>query len=40
MGILGMHDEERIGREKIRASHAGGFHATDSLKLEIGRAHV
>jgi predicted dehydrogenase len=33
MGILGMHDEERIGREKIRASHAGGFRARDSLEL-------
>lgn len=33
MGILGMHDEERIGREKIRASHAGGFDAQDEIEL-------
>jgi predicted dehydrogenase len=25
MGILGMHDEEVIGTEKVRASHAGGY---------------
>jgi predicted dehydrogenase len=33
MGILGMHDEEIIGTEKIRASHAGGYHATDDIDL-------
>ncbi|AEH38965.1 Gfo/Idh/MocA family protein [Halopiger xanaduensis] len=33
MGILGMHDEERIGREKITASHAGGFDAQDEIEL-------
>ena len=33
MGILGMHDEERIGRERIRASHAGGFAAQDEIEL-------
>jgi predicted dehydrogenase len=32
-GILGMHDEEVIGTEKIRASHAGGYDATDDLEL-------
>jgi predicted dehydrogenase len=32
-GILGMHDEEVIGTEKIRASHAGGYDATDNLEL-------
>ncbi len=33
MGILGMHDEEAIGTEKIRASHAGGYDATEGLEL-------
>ena len=33
MGILGMHDEEAIGKEKIRASHAGGYDATDDIEL-------
>lgn len=33
MGILGMHDEEKIGKEKIRASHAGGFDAHDEIEL-------
>ncbi|MFB6298128.1 MAG: Gfo/Idh/MocA family protein [Salinirussus sp.] len=33
MGILGMHDEEAIGREKIDASHAGGYHATEEIEL-------
>lgn len=33
MGILGMHDEEKIGKEKIRASHAGGFDATEEVDL-------
>ncbi|WP_042665824.1 Gfo/Idh/MocA family protein [Haloferax sp. ATB1] len=33
MGILGMHDEEAIGREKIDASHAGGYAATDDVEL-------
>ena len=33
MGILGMHDEEVIGTEKIRASHAGGYDATDDVEL-------
>lgn len=33
MGILGMHDEEIIGTEKIRASHAGGYDSTRSIDL-------
>ena len=33
MGLLGMHDEERIGSEKIEASHAGGYDATDGIEL-------
>lgn len=33
MGILGMHDEEAIGTERIRASHAGGYDATDGIDL-------
>lgn len=33
MGILGMHSEEQIGEEKIRASHAGGYDETDGIEL-------
>jgi len=33
MGILGMHDEEDIGEKKVRASHAGGYNATDGVEL-------
>jgi predicted dehydrogenase len=33
MGILGMHDEEQIGSEKVRASHAGGYGATEGIEL-------
>ncbi len=33
MGILGMHDEEDIGKKKVRASHAGGYRATDDIEL-------
>jgi len=33
MGILGMHDEDAIGKEKIRASHAGGYEATEDVEL-------
>jgi predicted dehydrogenase len=33
MGILGMHDESVIGKEKIRASHAGGYDATEGMEL-------
>ncbi len=33
MGILGMHDEDAIGQEKIRASHAGGYDAAPGVDL-------
>lgn len=33
MGILGMHDEEAIGNEKIDASHAGGYGSTTDIEL-------
>jgi predicted dehydrogenase len=33
MGILGMHDEERIGTEKIEASHAGGYASVEGIDL-------
>jgi predicted dehydrogenase len=33
MGILGMHDEETIGNEKVLASHAGGYETADSIEL-------
>ncbi|WP_424005383.1 Gfo/Idh/MocA family protein (plasmid) [Haloarcula salina] len=33
MGILGMHDEDAIGKEKIDASHAGGYASTDDIEL-------
>lgn len=33
MGILGMHDEDQIGTERIRASHAGGYEANDDIEL-------
>lgn len=33
MGILGMHDTDAIGNEKIRASHAGGYDATSDIEL-------
>ena len=33
MGILGMHDEDAIGTEKIDASHAGGYADTDEIEL-------
>ena len=33
MGILGMHDEDAIGTEKIDASHAGGYDATEGVEL-------
>jgi len=39
MGILGMHDEEKIGHEKIRASHAGGYEQTDEVEL-VGVADI
>ena len=33
LGILGMHDEEKIGSEKIDASHAGGIESTSDIEL-------
>jgi predicted dehydrogenase len=33
MGILGMHDEEAIGQEKVQSSHAGGYEVTDGIEL-------
>lgn len=33
MGILGMHDEEDIGRKKVRSSHAGGYDEADDIEL-------
>jgi predicted dehydrogenase len=33
MGILGLHEEEQIGNEKFRASHAGGYHANERVEL-------
>jgi predicted dehydrogenase len=33
MGILGMHDEEKIGKEKIKTSHAGGYDAAENIEL-------
>ena len=39
MGILGMHDEEKIGNEKIRASHAGGYEQTNEIDL-VGIADI
>jgi predicted dehydrogenase len=33
LGILGMHDEEKIGAEPVETSHAGGYAATDGVEL-------
>jgi predicted dehydrogenase len=33
MGILGIHNKEQISHEKVRASYAGGYEATDSVNL-------
>lgn len=33
MGILGMHDQEKIGVEKFRASHAGGYDEAECIEL-------
>jgi predicted dehydrogenase len=33
MGILGMHEEEEIGRKKFEASHAGGYEAAEGIEL-------
>ncbi|WP_254280446.1 Gfo/Idh/MocA family protein [Haloarcula marina] len=39
MGILGMHDESAIGKEKIDASHAGGYEQTERIEL-VGIADI
>ncbi|WP_411968927.1 Gfo/Idh/MocA family protein [Haloferax sp. YSSS75] len=33
MGILGMHDSSKIGKQKIDASHAGGYNSTEDIEL-------
>ncbi|WP_254546850.1 Gfo/Idh/MocA family protein [Halomarina pelagica] len=33
LGVLGLHDEEDIGKEKFPESHAGGYDATDGIEL-------
>lgn len=33
MGILGFHEQEKIGVEKFEASHAGGYDATEDIEL-------
>lgn len=33
MGLLGMHDAERIGTEPVDASHAGGYARNDAIEL-------
>jgi predicted dehydrogenase len=33
MGILGMHDADAIGKERIRASHAGGYDEAEGVEL-------
>jgi predicted dehydrogenase len=33
MGILGLHDEDAIGKEKFQASHAGGYHQNSDIDL-------
>ena len=33
MGLLGMHDEETIGHEKVDASHAGGYEKSDRVDV-------
>jgi predicted dehydrogenase len=33
MGLLGIHDEETIGHEKVDASHAGGYGKSDRVEL-------
>lgn len=33
MGILGMHDSSKIGKQKINASHAGGYESTADIEL-------
>jgi len=33
LGLLGVHDEEKIGNTKFETSHAGGYLATDEVDL-------
>jgi predicted dehydrogenase len=33
MGLLGMHDEEKIGEEPVDASHAGGYASSEDIDL-------
>lgn len=33
MGILGLHEQDEIGSEKVRSSHAGGYAETDEVEL-------
>jgi len=33
LGLLGVHDEEKIGNTKFETSHAGGYLATDDVHL-------
>jgi predicted dehydrogenase len=33
MGVLGFHDDDAIGKEKIDSSHAGGYNNTDDVEL-------
>ena len=33
MGLLGMHDEESIGTERVDASHAGGYARSSRVDL-------
>jgi predicted dehydrogenase len=33
MGLLGMHDQELIGKEPVDASHAGGYARSDEIDL-------
>jgi hypothetical protein len=40
MSILGMHDEEAIGKEKIDASHAGGYSDLIDTDDDEGRVNV
>jgi len=33
MGVLGFHDDDAIGKEKIDSSHAGGYNNTEEIEL-------
>lgn len=33
MGILGLHDADKIGQEKFQVSHAGGYFETEDIEL-------